>query len=72
MVKRKKVRIVKVTVSLPDVLVDDLDQLADEVDTDRSDVIEGLLGYAFDHLDEVFPESDEEEDQEEDQDEEEE
>ena len=58
-------RIVKVTVSLPDALVDDLDQLADEVDTDRSDVIEGLLEYAFDHLDEVFPESDEEEDQEE-------
>jgi predicted transcriptional regulator len=56
-------RTVKILVSLPDGLVEDLDALADEVDADRSDVIEELLRYAFEHVDEIFPPEEEEEEE---------
>jgi metal-responsive CopG/Arc/MetJ family transcriptional regulator len=51
---------VKILVTLPKAMVEDLDDLAGELDTDRSDVIEELLRYALENVDEVFPPEEEE------------
>jgi metal-responsive CopG/Arc/MetJ family transcriptional regulator len=58
-------RRVKIIVTLPDGLVDELDDLAEDVDASRSDVIEDLLNYALEHIDEIYPIAEEEEEEEE-------
>jgi metal-responsive CopG/Arc/MetJ family transcriptional regulator len=63
MSRRWRRRTVKILVSLREDLVDELDKLADEIEGTRSDVIEGLLDYALDHVDEVFPEVEEKEEE---------
>lgn len=53
-------KLIKVSVNLPQSLVDALDDLADEVETDRTDVIQEFLEYGLENVDDVFPlESDE-------------
>jgi len=68
MLRRKSRKLASVTVHLPAPVVEFLDDLAEEVDTSRTDVVEELLRYALQHVDEIFPleeESEEEEDEEE-------
>jgi metal-responsive CopG/Arc/MetJ family transcriptional regulator len=48
----------KLGITLPAYLVEQIDQLADEVETFRSEVISMLVEYCFDHaeiIDELFP-----------------
>jgi hypothetical protein len=45
-------------ITLPAYLVEQIDQLADEVETFRSEIISMLVEYCFDHaeiIDELFP-----------------
>jgi len=51
----------KVTVTLTEGLVDDIDEIAEEVETTRSDIMQGLLEYAMEHVDDIFPPSEESE-----------
>jgi len=61
-----------VTINLPTGLVQALDDLVKETETTRTDVIQSLLKFGLDNVDEVFPledgeeeEGDEEEEEEE-------
>ena len=63
----------KVSITLPEDLLEDIDELAAEVETDRSDVIEVFMFYCFEHpeiVDEVFPFEEEEGESEEEEEEE--
>jgi metal-responsive CopG/Arc/MetJ family transcriptional regulator len=56
--RRQLVKKMRTTIDLPEELIEDLDALADESDESRTDVIEALLEYCFEHqeiIDEVFP-----------------
>ena len=63
----------KISITLPEDLLGDIDDLAAEVETDRSDVIETFMAYCFDRseiVDEVFPFEEEEGESEEEEEEE--
>jgi len=53
--------LVKVSVNLPKDVLEDIDDLAEEVETDRTDIIQGLLEYGLDHVDDIFEAEEEEE-----------
>jgi metal-responsive CopG/Arc/MetJ family transcriptional regulator len=68
MPRMARIKRMKALITLPDELVDELDELAEEADCSRGEVVEALLGYCFEHqeiIDEVFPEETEEEEEEE-------
>ena len=69
--RRRSRKLVKVSVNLPQDLLEDIDDLVDEVETDRTDIILGLLEYGLDHVDDVFEPEEEEETEEKDETEEE-
>ena len=63
----------RISITLPEDLLGDIDNLAAEVETDRSDVIETFMAYCFDRseiVDEVFPFEEEEAESEEEEEEE--
>jgi metal-responsive CopG/Arc/MetJ family transcriptional regulator len=69
---RKSMKGVKVTITLPTYLLQEVDGLAEEAETFRSDVITSILDYVFDNeeiLDEIFPYEEEGESETENQDE---
>jgi metal-responsive CopG/Arc/MetJ family transcriptional regulator len=58
MPKRLSGKRTQVTITLPAYLLDNIDELAKETELNRSDIMEMLLDYCFDHseiIDEVFP-----------------
>lgn len=58
MPKRLSGKRTQVTITLPAYLLDNIDELAEETELNRSDIMEMLLDYCFDHseiIDEVFP-----------------
>jgi len=60
----------KYTITLPDEVVDALDELADEADCSRSEVVTDILSFVLlteqgqESLDALFPEEEEEEEEE--------
>jgi metal-responsive CopG/Arc/MetJ family transcriptional regulator len=57
----------KVTITIPEYLLKVVDEMADDIESFRSEVITDLLVYCFDHeevLNEVFPVEEEEEESE--------
>jgi metal-responsive CopG/Arc/MetJ family transcriptional regulator len=58
MPKRLSGKRTQITITLPAYLLDNIDELAKETELNRSDIMEMLLDYCFDHseiIDEVFP-----------------
>lgn len=56
----------KLLISLREDLVDELDDIAEEVEASRSDVIRDILDYVLDHeeiLNDIFPYEEEEEEE---------
>jgi hypothetical protein len=58
---RRSRKLTKVSVNLPKSLLQELDDIAEEAETDRTDIIQGLLEYGLDNIDDVFAAEDEEE-----------
>jgi len=52
---------VSMLITLPQSMTEDLDAVADELGTDRSDLVAILLDYAFSHIFDIFPLEEEEE-----------
>lgn len=72
MPKRLSGKRTQVTITLPAYLLHNIDELAEETELNRSDIMEMLLDYCFDHseiIDEVFPYEEEGESEGEDEDE---
>ena len=55
MPKLRKARRKAVAVVLPEDLIKSIDDLSDELESSRSYVIECMVEYCFDHLDDLFP-----------------
>jgi predicted transcriptional regulator len=58
MPKRLSGKRTQVTITLPAYLLNKIDDLAEETELNRSDIMETLLDYCFDHsdiVDEIFP-----------------
>lgn len=72
--RRKSRKLVKISIRLPSDLVDNIDDVAEQLDTTRTDVIEHIVDAFFEDpeaIDEVFgveEEEDEEEEEEESED----
>lgn len=72
MTERKSLRKKKITITIYEWVLNAIDDLAGDVGTFRSDIIEALCGYCFDHeeiVNGLFPFKEEGEEEEENQDE---